>query len=122
MRDRAAEITLGPVLFNWQPDQWRDFYFRIADEAPVATVYLGEIVCSKRAPLFEPHYQAVAERLRAAGKTVVVSTLCEVTQNIDRRLVESISSTLDCLVEANDASALPQLQGRPHHIGPFMNV
>jgi collagenase-like PrtC family protease len=72
--------------------------------------------------LFEPHYQAVAERLRAAGKTVVVSTLCEVTQNIDRRLVESISSTLDCLVEANDASALPQLQGRPHHIGPFMNV
>ena len=56
VRDQAAEITLGPVLFNWQPERWRDFYFRIADEAPVATVYLGETVCSKRAPLFEPHY------------------------------------------------------------------
>jgi O2-independent ubiquinone biosynthesis protein UbiV len=122
VRDRAAEITLGPVLFNWQPDQWRDFYFRIADEAPVATVYLGEVICSKRAPLFEPHCEAVAERLRAAGKTVVFSTLSEVTQNIDRKLVESISSTQECLVEANDSSALLQLQGRPHHIGPFMNV
>jgi len=30
-----SELTLGPVLFNWQPERWRDFYFRIADEAPV---------------------------------------------------------------------------------------
>ena len=44
------EISLGPVLFNWQPEAWRDFYFRIADEAPVGTVYVGETICSKRAP------------------------------------------------------------------------
>ena len=30
-----SELTLGPVLFNWEPERWRDFYFRIADEAPV---------------------------------------------------------------------------------------
>ena len=48
-----SELTLGPVLFNWQPEAWRDFYFRIADEAPVTAVYLGEVVCFKRAPLFE---------------------------------------------------------------------
>ena len=68
MREHAAKLTLGPVLFNWRPESWRDFYFRIADEAPVATVYLGETVCSKRAPLFEPHYEAVAERLSAIRK------------------------------------------------------
>jgi len=122
VRTLAAEITLGPVLFNWPPDQWRDFYFRIADEAPVATVYLGETICSKRAPLFEAYYEAVTERLCAAGKTVVVSTLSEVALNLDRKLVEKVCSSRDCLVEANDASALPQLQGRPHHIGPFMNI
>lgn len=126
MREGAVEVTpevtLGPVLFNWQPDTWRDFYFRIADEAPVGTVYLGEVICSKRAPLFDEHFEAVAERLNAAGKTVVYSTLSEVTQNIDRKLVESVASSIDVLVEANDGSALPLLQGRPHHIGPLMNV
>jgi len=122
VNDVAAQITLGPVLFNWQPDHWRDFYFRIADEAPVQTVYLGEVLCSKRAPLFAEHYEAVTERLRAAGKTVVFSTLSEVTQNLDRKLVESVAASQNDLVEANDASALPQLAGRPHHIGPFINV
>ena len=40
MNDARAELTLGPNLFNWAPEQWRDFYFRIADEAPVGIVYL----------------------------------------------------------------------------------
>ena len=122
MRNPAAEVTLGPCLFNWKPEAWRDFYFRIADEAPVGTVYLGEVICSKRAPLFDEYFGAVADRLRAAGKTVVYSTLSEVTQGIDRKLIEAVASRHDGLVEANDGAALPYLQGRPHHIGPFINV
>ncbi len=122
MGDRAVELTLGPVLFNWPADQWRDFYFRIADEAPVTTVYLGEVICSKRAPLFASHYEEVVERLSARGKTVVFSMLSEVALNLDRKLVDSVCASEDHLIEANDASALPRLQGRPHHIGPFMNV
>ena len=50
-----GDVTLGPVLFNWAPEAWRDFYFRIADEAPITTAYLGEVICSKRGPQFEPH-------------------------------------------------------------------
>lgn len=118
----VGEITLGPLLFNWQPEHWRDFYFRIADEAPVAAVYLGETVCSKRAVLFEPYYDVVVERLSAAGKVVVFSTLAEVVQKADRKLVESVAAAAGLLVEANDASALFYLDGRAHHIGPFMNV
>jgi len=116
----AGDITLGPVLFNWTPEQWRDFYFRIADEAPVDLVYVGEIVCSKRAPLFAPYIEAVAERLTAAGKAVVFSTLTEVMSKLDRKLVESLGAR--GLIEANDASAFAYLQARPHHIGPFVNV
>ena len=122
VQERAGSVTLGPVLFNWQPEAWRDFYFRIADEAPVSTVYIGETVCSKRAPLIEPHYQAVAERLQAAGKTVVFSSLSEVVSKLDRKLAEQICTAEEFLVEANDGSALLHLKGRPHHIGPLMNV
>lgn len=35
-------LTLGPVLFLWDEDRWRDFYFQIADEADVDTVVIGE--------------------------------------------------------------------------------
>lgn len=116
----AGDVTLGPVLFNWAPEAWRDFYFRIADEAPVETVYIGEIICSKRAPLFTPHLEAVATRLAAAGKAVVFSTLTEVMSKLDRKLVESFSGAE--MVEANDASAFAYLHGKPHHVGPFVNV
>lgn len=121
MHDEAASVTLGPVLFYWKPEKWRDFYFRIADEAPVDTVYLGEAICAKRAPLLEPYYDVVAKRLMAAGKTVVFSTLAEVIQKADRKVAESVSAT-EGLVEANDTSALFRLRGRTHHVGPFMNV
>jgi collagenase-like PrtC family protease len=119
---REAQVMLGPVLFNWSPDRWRDFYLRIADEAPVETVYLGEAVCSKRTVLFAPHWETVARRLVAAGKTVVLSTLSEVILRQDRQQVESVCARQDALVEANDASALFYLRGRPHHVGPFVNV
>jgi collagenase-like PrtC family protease len=120
--EQPGDVTLGPVLFNWKPESWRDFYFRVADEAPVTAVYLGETVCSKRAVLFEPYYRAVAERLAAGGKTVVFSTLSEVVLKLDRKQVESTCAATDNLVEANDGSALLALRGRPHHIGPFINV
>ena len=122
MRPPVAELTLGPIFFNWQPETWRDFYFRVADETAVSRVYLGEVICSKRAPLFAPHCAEVIERLKGAGKAVVLSTLSEVTMSKDRELIESVCSVGDSLVEANDASALLYLQGRAHYVGPFVNV
>ncbi len=122
MKDSRGDLTLGPVLFNWNPEDWRDFYFRVADEAPVDTVYLGEVVCYKRAPFFEPLYETVAERLTQAGKKVVFATLAEVMLKHDRKIVAGVCETDDYPVEANDASALWHLSGRPHHIGPFLNA
>ncbi len=122
MGTTPTELTLGPNLFNWAPEIWRDFYFRIADEAPVSVVYLGETICSKRAPLFRDHYETVAERLRAAGKTVVHATLGETASRVDRRLVSDVCERTSDLVEANDTSAAFHLRGRPHCIGQLMNV
>jgi collagenase-like PrtC family protease len=115
-------LTLGPVLFNWKPEEWRDFYYRVADEMPVAMVYLGETICSKRAPLYEPYLADVAARLAGAGKTVVFSSLGETVLPLDRKLVASVCAMTDAMIEANDASALNHLRGRPHRIGPLLNV
>jgi collagenase-like PrtC family protease len=119
---QPAAVTLGPILFNWRPERWRDFYFRIADEAEVDAVYLGEVVCSKRAPLFEPHLAEAVDRLEAAGKTVVYASLAQVALKFDRHIVDQMCSAKTGLIEANDSSALLHLSGRPHHIGPFVNV
>lgn len=118
----SADLTLGPVLYNWRPETWRDFYLRIADEAPVSAVYLGEVICSKRAPLFARHVAPVADRLERGGKAVIFSTLAEVVTRLDRQLVESVCASPNALIEANDVSALAQLRGRAYHVGPYINA
>jgi len=118
----TSQLTLGPVLYNWPAESWRDFYFEVADEAPVDTVFLGEVVCSKRAPLFEPYLDDVVARLENAGKKLVFSTLAEVSSDIDRRLIKRVATSDGSFIEANDASALWYLDGQPHAIGPYMNV
>jgi collagenase-like PrtC family protease len=118
----TASLSLGPVLFNWDPEAKRDFYFRMADEAPLDTVYLGEVVCSKRTPFFDPHMPAVVERLRRGGKRVVHSTLALIMSEREMDAVRALAGESDLLVEANDIGSLALLAGRPHIVGPFVNV
>lgn len=116
------QLTLGPVLFNWKPDAWRDFYFRIADEAPVDVVAVGEVVCSKRTPFFLGEMPAVVERLASAGKTVLLASLALVTHERERRQMAELAGMDGVTVEAGDISCLRHLAGRPHAIGPMVNV
>ncbi len=123
MSKSKTELTLGPVLFNWAPEVWRDFYFRIADEAPVDTVIVGEVVCSKRSPFLAEHIPAVVERLQGAGKQVVLASPILATTEREREAVrELVSGAGDFLIEANDMGCVAQLGGLPHWIGPFVNV
>jgi len=120
----TPKLTIGPILFHWPEEQKRDFYFRIADEAPVDTVYLGEVICSKRTPFFEKHYEEMAERLKKAGKKVVYSTLSEVMIARDRKIMKGFCEMeeLGEEIEVNDASALWHISELPHRIGPFFNA
>ena len=118
----TSELTMGPLLFHWSAETKRDFWFRVADEAPVDTVYLGEAVCSKREPFFNPHIEEVSERLTRAGKRVVSSSLAQVVTAIDRRASTGIAEFETADIEANDASLLPLLQRKPHRIGQYLNV
>ncbi|HHG89855.1 MAG TPA: U32 family peptidase, partial [Devosia sp.] len=123
MKMATSELSMGPLIFHWPAEQKRDFWFRMADEAPVDTVYLGETICSKRTPFFDdPHLSEVATRLQRAGKKVVWSTLSEVMIKRDRKIVADTCAQEDMAVEANDASALFHLSGKPHRIGQALNV
>jgi O2-independent ubiquinone biosynthesis protein UbiV len=117
-----TRLTLGPVLFLWTGEEWRDFYFRIADEAPVDIVTLGEVVCSKRQHFAAPYLPEVAERLQRAGKTVKLASLALVTLAREQRAVRELAEQDDYEVEANDLSAFAALAGRHCTIGPFVNV
>ena len=119
---RAAKLTLGPLLFNWPAERARDFYFRIAEEAPMDTVCIGEVVCSKRAPFFAPYLPAVVARLEAAGKEVVHSTLALIMSERERRDLAALAAAENLFVEANDLAAVALLDGRDHAIGPYVNV
>jgi collagenase-like PrtC family protease len=118
----GAKLTLGPLLFNWPAEARRDFYFRIADEAPVDTVCLGEAVCSKRTPFFQHDLPEVIARLEAAGKEVVHTTLILVMAERERRDLAALAAAGSLFVEANDISTVALLDGRDHAIGPFVNV
>ena len=117
-----TRLTLGPILFHWPAQQKIDFYARIADEAPIDTVYLGEVICSKRTPFFDSHMPAVIDRLERGGKTVVLSSLSEVMLKRERDMMEAIAATQGHEIEINDASALLFASGKPHRLGPLMNV
>lgn len=116
------KLTLGPVLFNWKPEHLRDFYFRMADEADVDSVCVGEVVCSKRSPFFAPHIPEVVARLAAAGKEVVLSSLALIMTERELREARELAGTEDFLVEANDISVASMLAPKKFTVGPLVNV
>ncbi len=115
-------LSLGPLLFHWDAEKKRDFYFRIADESSFDTVYVGEVVCSKRAPFFAPYIPEVVERLQRGEKQVILSTLALIMSEPEMEQVIELSENTDLLIEANDIGTAALLTGRPHVIGPFVNV
>lgn len=118
---KTLKITMGPVPYLWSGEKWRDFYYRIADSGHVDAVTLGEAVCSKRDHFTRPFLPEVVERLEKSGKAVALASLILVTQEREVAATRKLAAAAS-LVEANDLSALRLLAGRPHLVGPFVNV
>ena len=115
------ELALGPVYFNWSPQKLEDFYDRIANEAPIARVHIGEIVCGKRSPLNAGALARSAERLRQAGKTVVWSGLIAPVNKRERGMIRDLIATGD-EIEVNEMGGMTHLKGQPFTAGPFLNL
>jgi len=115
------ELALGPCFFNWPADRLTDFYARIADEAPVDRIYLGEVVCGKRMPFSDPIWPEAIARLERAGKSVAVSMLALPATPRERAAMADLAA-LGHLLEINDMSALAARTGAPFVAGPFLNI
>jgi collagenase-like PrtC family protease len=123
MRPRLApKLTLGPLLFNWPAETVAEFYGRIAGLAPIDTACLGEVVCAKREPLLGETLADAAGALADAGKEIVWSSYGLIADDKELAATRDLAESCGGLVEANDITALPLLQGRPHAIGPLVNV
>jgi collagenase-like PrtC family protease len=116
-------LNLGPLLYYWPRDDVLAFY----DEAqhwPVARVYLGESVCSRRHQLRLPDWLELAEQLAAVGKDVVLSSQTLIESESDLKALRRIVSDGRFRVEANEWGAVRLLSeaGVPFVAGPTLNV
>ena len=116
-------LSLGPLLYYWSRDDVLAFY----DEAkhwPVARVYLGESVCSRRHLLRLPDWLALAAQLAGAGKEVVLSTQTLIESESDLKTLRKIVGDGRFRVEANEWGAVRLLSGAgvPFVAGPTLNV
>ena len=121
--DKRFELSLGPLQFNWTADAFVDFYAKIADEAPVDRVVVGELVCSKRLPFYADRIPAVVERLERGGKTVALASLALPTLERERRAARKLAEQTGHEVEINDLTLLRWMRpDRPLAVGPLVNV
>ena len=118
----AMKLALGPLLYYWQRDAVIRFYDAIA-ATPVDIVYLGETVCSRRHELRLADWLAIAGRLRAAGKEVVLSTQVLIESGADVTVLHKIAANGEFMVEANDMGAVHCLEAQaPFVAGPHLNI
>jgi len=117
----TLQLTVGPILFHWPEAEIVDFYAKVADEAPVDHVVVGEVVCSKRLPFYEDALPGVIERLQRAGKRVSLTSLALPTLVRERKAAnELFAAGLD--VELSDLSAMGAIGDAGFSVGPLINV
>ena len=118
---QRLQLSLGPILYLWPREQVMDFYAEML-ETPVDIIYLGESICSKRRQLRPEDYWELAERISAAGKQAVISTLALIESEGELKTLQRICADERFLIEANDLAALGYLDGRPFVAGHSINL
>lgn len=116
------KLSLGPLQYFWSKEKVFSFYEEI-EKLPVDIVYLGEVVCSKRRQLKFSDWIEIAEKLTAAGKEVILSTMTLIVADSELSQLKKICINDKYAVEANDTSALHLLTGKAGYVaGPHINM
>jgi collagenase-like PrtC family protease len=122
LTQRPPKLALGPVLYYWPREILLAFYQQ-RSTAPVDIIYLGETVCSKRRSLNAEDWLDLAERLTAAGKEVVLSTMALLEAESELKTLRRLCENGRFTVEANDMGAVHRLAGQaPFVLGTGINV
>ena len=120
MKD-GFRLSVGPLLYYWPRRTLMEFYARVA-EAPVSTVYLGEVVCSRRHEMKVDDWLDLARDLAASGKEVVLSGQALIESEAELRSLRRLADSGEFMIEANEAAGVRIAAGRPFVLGPHVNV
>lgn len=117
------KLTLGPVLFFWSRDDILRFYSEAADW-PLDSVYLGEVVCSRRQQMRPQDWISLAGDLAASGREVVLSCQALIESESDLKRLRKLVDNGQVKVEANDLGAVKLARERklPFVAGPHLNI
>jgi collagenase-like PrtC family protease len=94
------ELTLGPVLFERNPDDFLRFYEEAA-KMDVDRVYIGEVVCTRKLGFSSSDLKAIIKLLEDAGKKVMLSSLAVISNEDELEFTRSLLAH-PCSIEAND--------------------
>ncbi len=122
----TLKLSLAPLSYYWPREKTLQFYAD-AMHWPVDTIYLGEVVCSRRHQLRLPDWISIAKDCRDAGKEVILSTLTLIDSETDRRHMRKCVDAAYAegfKVEASDFSAVRAIHamGEKFIAGPHLNV
>lgn len=98
------ELTLGPVLFEWKREEMVKFYEGVAG-MDIDTVYLGEVVCTRKLALNFDDIERIAGILADSGKKVVLSSLAVISNEEELEFTRRLAG-FPYPIEANDMSVL----------------
>ncbi len=116
------KLALAPIAYYWPKEAVYRFYDAMLD-APVDIIYLGETVCAKRHELRYDDWLEIANRLRDAGKEVVLSTQVLLESDTHLNTMRKIAQNGVFPVEANDMGAVRLLfGGSPFVAGIHLNI
>ncbi len=121
------KLSLAPAPITWGKNELKSFYRKIA-ESKVDTVFVGEVVCSKRDVLSLSELKEIAGFLREHGKKVYYSSLALLTTEDEFDRIRQIVPVFDG-IEANTIGVLnlfeqddPLVKEKDLIIGSYLNI